>query len=199
MIRVLVAAASAIVRSGLEAVVRSSDGSYLAGSMWTAEVRDGTGDSCADIGADVLLIALAAADEEWLRTLAESACPVVLLTEEPDAHTLSGNLRSTLLFDSRPEEIAAAIAAVAEGLAVVQPAALERRLPRRELEEPLSPRETEVLRMLAEGLSNKLIAHRLGISEHTVKFHVTQVMAKLRASSRTDAAMQGLRRGLILM
>ena len=53
--------------------------------------------------------------------------------------------------------------------------------------------------MLAEGLSNKLIAHRLGISEHTVKFHVTSIMAKLRAGSRTDAVMQGIRRGLVMI
>jgi len=58
------------------------------------------------------------------------------------------------------------------------------------MEEPPSPRETEVLARLAEGLRNKLIAHRLGICKHTVKFHVTQIMAKLRA--------QGLRRCLIL-
>jgi DNA-binding NarL/FixJ family response regulator len=53
--------------------------------------------------------------------------------------------------------------------------------------------------MLAEGLSNKLIAHRLGISEHTVKFHVAAVMAKLHAGSRTDAVMVGIRRGLVIV
>ncbi|HCC57899.1 MAG TPA: helix-turn-helix transcriptional regulator [Solibacterales bacterium] len=67
------------------------------------------------------------------------------------------------------------------------------------LDEPLTPRELEVLGMLAEGLSNKLIAHGLAISEHTVKYHVTSIMAKLHAGSRTDAVMQGIRHGLILI
>jgi DNA-binding NarL/FixJ family response regulator len=53
--------------------------------------------------------------------------------------------------------------------------------------------------MLAEGLSNKLIAHRLGISEHTVKFHVASIMSKLRASSRTEAVTTGIRQGLIML
>ena len=125
--------------------------------------------------------ALELADEDSLRSLADSACPVVLLTDDPELQSLSGNLRSTLRLNSRPEEITAAIQAVAEALAVVQPALRDRRVPRQEMEELLSPRETEVLAMLAEGLRNKLIANRLGISEHTVKFHVTQIMAKLRA------------------
>jgi DNA-binding NarL/FixJ family response regulator len=75
----------------------------------------------------------------------------------------------------------------------------ERRPAAAALEEPLSPRELEVLAMLAEGLSNKLIAHHMGISEHTVKFHVTSIMAKLHAASRTDAVMQGIRRGLVMI
>ena len=53
--------------------------------------------------------------------------------------------------------------------------------------------------LLAEGISNKMLAYRLGISEHTVKFHITSILTKLRAGSRTDAVMQGIRRGLIMM
>nr|MDP9115518.1 response regulator transcription factor [Acidobacteriota bacterium] len=64
---------------------------------------------------------------------------------------------------------------------------------------PLTPREMEVLRMMADGAANKEIAWKLGISEHTVKFHITSIMGKLRANSRTDAVMQGIRRGLILI
>lgn len=63
----------------------------------------------------------------------------------------------------------------------------------------LTPREIEVLRMLAEGLANKQIAARLGISDHTVKFHVAAIFAKLRASSRTEAVMLGARRGLVMI
>jgi DNA-binding CsgD family transcriptional regulator len=63
----------------------------------------------------------------------------------------------------------------------------------------LTPREIEVLGMLAEGLGNKTIARRLGISEHTVKFHVGSILAKLDASSRTEAVTLGARRGLIML
>ena len=67
------------------------------------------------------------------------------------------------------------------------------------LDEPLTPRELDVLGLLAEGHSNKLIAQSLGISDHTVKFHVAAIMNKLQAGSRTDAVMQGIRRGLIMI
>jgi DNA-binding NarL/FixJ family response regulator len=61
----------------------------------------------------------------------------------------------------------------------------------------LTPREIDVLQLLAEGLSNKSIAERLGISDQTVKFHVASIMSKLGASNRTDAVRLALRRGLI--
>ena len=60
-------------------------------------------------------------------------------------------------------------------------------------------REHRVIQLVAEGQSNKSIAHRLGISEHTVKFHVTSIMGKLNAGSRTEAVTQGIRRGLIML
>jgi NarL family two-component system response regulator YdfI len=63
----------------------------------------------------------------------------------------------------------------------------------------LTPREREVLEMLAEGLSNKEIAWRMKISEHTVKFHVASIFDKLDVSTRTEAVMQGIRKGLVMM
>jgi two-component system, NarL family, response regulator YdfI len=63
----------------------------------------------------------------------------------------------------------------------------------------LTPREREVLEMLAEGLSNKEIAWRMRISEHTVKFHVASIFAKLDVSTRTEAVMRGIRKGLVMM
>jgi DNA-binding NarL/FixJ family response regulator len=66
-----------------------------------------------------------------------------------------------------------------------------------ELSEEITSRETDVLRMLAEGLVNKDIAARLGISEHTVKFHISSILDKLGASTRTEAVTLGIRRGLI--
>lgn len=64
---------------------------------------------------------------------------------------------------------------------------------------PLTPREIEVLRLIADGAGNKIIAHRLGISDHTVKFHVTSILSKLHAGTRTEAVMLGVRKGLVYL
>ena len=71
--------------------------------------------------------------------------------------------------------------------------------PIQEAVEELTPREVEVLRMMAEGLGNKEIAARLGISDHTVKFHISSILAKIGASTRTEAVTLGIRMGLILL
>ena len=63
--------------------------------------------------------------------------------------------------------------------------------------EPLTPREHDVLALLAEGLPNKAIADALGISDQTVKFHVAAIIAKLGATNRTDAVRRAIRRGLV--
>jgi DNA-binding NarL/FixJ family response regulator len=104
-------------------------------------------------------------------------------------------------------ELRAAVAAVAEGLVVVPPDAARRLGPRRADDdagddgpvEALTPREREVLELASDGLSNRGVAAALGISEHTVKFHLASVYGKLGAGSRTEAVRRGLRRGLITM
>jgi DNA-binding NarL/FixJ family response regulator len=63
--------------------------------------------------------------------------------------------------------------------------------------EPLTPRESEVLALVADGLSNRMIASRLGVSDETVKFHLSAIFGKLGASNRTDAVRRAIRRGLI--
>ena len=74
-----------------------------------------------------------------------------------------------------------------------------RRGRREAFEEPLTARELQVLALLAEGLPNKAIAGRLGISDQTVKFHVAAIIAKLGAANRTEAVRLGVRRGLIAL
>jgi DNA-binding NarL/FixJ family response regulator len=130
----------------------------------------------------------------------------VVMADEPGlsgvAEALRSGIRAVLSRHSNASQILAAIEAAAAGLVVLQPGDLDGLLvnpqPAR-LREPLTPREVEVLGMLAEGQSNKSIAHRLGISEHTVKFHVTSIMGKLNAGSRTEAVTQGIRQGLIML
>ena len=97
--------------------------------------------------------------------------------------------------------------AAAAGLIVLHPAEVDGMFPAaeppstplEELIEPLTPRESEVLQMLASGLANKEIAARLAISEHTVKFHVASILGKLGAASRTEAVSLGIRSGLVLL
>jgi DNA-binding NarL/FixJ family response regulator len=99
----------------------------------------------------------------------------------------------------------AAVQAAAAGLAVLDPRDLEAlRADAAHVHPPpetaaLTARELEVLRMMAEGAANKNIAWKLGISEHTVKFHVASILGKLNAASRTEAVTTGIRKGLILI
>jgi len=98
------------------------------------------------------------------------------------------------------DSLAAARAAAIEADAVLLADEVGARLREREggwIEEPLTPREVEVLELVAEGLPNKAIASRLGISDQTVKFHVRSISGKLGASNRTDVVRRALRRGLI--
>jgi DNA-binding NarL/FixJ family response regulator len=108
--------------------------------------------------------------------------------------------------DATEDELAAAVRAVGEGLWVGAPALvgdLLRALGRRESAsddspiEPLTAREMEVIQLMAQGLANKQIALTLGISEHTVKFHLSSLYAKLGISSRTEAVRRGIELGLI--
>jgi DNA-binding NarL/FixJ family response regulator len=105
-----------------------------------------------------------------------------------------------LLKDTRADELAKAIKAASRGEVQLHPEAAKRLI--REVRMPESPeklteRETEVLRLIAKGLSNKDIAHQLVVSEKTVKTHVSNVLAKLHLPSRTQAALYALREGLV--
>ncbi len=121
---------------------------------------------------------------------------------------LNSKVRSwgLLSADATEDELATAIHAVGEGLWVGAPGLVEglMRFQRagessgeESLIEPLTAREKEVLQLMAQGLANKQIALSLGISEHTVKFHLSALYAKLGISSRTEAVRRGIELGLI--
>ena len=95
------------------------------------------------------------------------------------------------------DQIVQAIRSVAAGLMVFGSNFIPQRSEESETLEALTPRESEVLQLLSEGLGNKEIASRLHISEHTIKFHIRSILGKLGASSRTEAVSRGLRSGLI--
>jgi len=101
--------------------------------------------------------------------------------------------------DSSPDELVAAIHALSQGLIVGAPALLFESESEPLERGPLTERESEVLGLLAKGLANKQIAVSLGISEHTVKFHVSSIYTKLNVTNRTEAVRAGLRGGWIAL
>lgn len=198
MTRLLIAAPSAVERAGLEALVASNPAIELAGSFPDLSAAD-------SVQPDVILAALALED---LTPPADGAAPAIVLVSGDSApvwtpEALRLGVRALLPRDASAAEVLAAVDAASAGLAVVDPRELELLLPAGSPvsaeNPPLTPREIEVLRLMAEGDANKNIAWKLGISEHTVKFHVASILSKLNASTRAEAVALGMRRGLILM
>lgn len=131
----------------------------------------------------------------------DSFADVTLSDAEPDAPLLiEGQLhaRGLLPANATAGQIDAALRAVAAGLSVQMPQAPRfAALDEDAAPSPLTPRELEILIALSEGLSNKTIARRFDISQHTVKFHAESIFRKLGATSRADAVAKGLRKGLV--
>jgi len=212
VIRVFIVAASPLIRAGLQSMLVDSRVD-ISGSAADFETISG---HLVDVEPDVVLVEMAAdAHEELLNALEDIEIAreyaVVVLSEQPRADWLSkalrAGVRAVLPREVTPEQLRAALEAVAAGLVVVHPSEVNAVLPApaplsspiRELPEPLTPREREVLQMISTGLGNKEIAGRLSISEHTVKFHVASILGKLGASSRTEAVSIGIRHGLVLL
>ena len=209
MIRVLVTASSPITRARLEKLLRSSR---------TLEVVSDPAESsslarsAADLQPGLVVVELESAEGDPLDLLGELEvnAPVLLLVDDPDgawvASALEAGVRAILPRQVTGPEIIAAIHAASEGLVVLGPGIrlglsddVLRRVDLEPLPESLTPREIEVLRALADGLGNKEIGERLGISEHTVKFHVSSVMGKLGATSRTQAVTLGIQHHLVML
>jgi DNA-binding NarL/FixJ family response regulator len=203
VIRVLVAAQSLPVRAALESTIRASPSLEFGGIIDPSDLS-----SSVELSGDVMLLKVSyPGDNDWTR-IADVPIPVLLLLDSANPALVSIALRSgirgVIAWDATPQEIEGAVHAVNAGLVVTTIASIEELLPAaqpfaEDFAEPLSHRELEVLDLLAEGLSNKLIAHALNISEHTVKTHVASIFAKLGASSRTEAASQAIRRGLVML
>lgn len=229
MKRVFIAATSSdIVRAGLESLLATSPALTVVGDSSDLSLADERASETLaaqinELRPDVVIAEFDGRVQEELERLFAGACegeefpatPIVLLTDEyHDSLTnesVRAGVRAALPRASTGDQIIAAVEAVAAGLFVWRPDSIDS-LPNfiqsRESAgtavstskiDALTEREVEVLGMLAEGLGNKTIAYRLGISEHTVKFHVSSVIAKLGASGRTEAVMIGIRRGLIMI
>jgi two-component system, NarL family, response regulator YdfI len=212
LIRVLIWAKSAVTRAGLEAIVRADPRFEIADHPGrTADLLSAMRESTPDT------VLLDTSDISIAHGLpGASALPaapvlVVLVHSVRRADILravQSGARAVLWRESHPREITAALQAAHDGLIVFSPEIFEMLLPAPpELAgpddlppgEPLTAREIDVLSLLAEGAGNKEIAARLHISEHTVKFHVSSILGKLGAATRTEAVTRGYKEGLILM
>jgi DNA-binding NarL/FixJ family response regulator len=217
MIRAYVIASTPMLQAGLRTMLTTADIQVVGESS----IPDAFN---ADLpGIDVIVVADTSLLEKVGRALAQdrTLALVVLaqnLAESPVLRPDQGPLqllRSLELrgwgivpIDAPAEQLQAAIQAAAQGLIVLpgfHPSWLYERTPvvatgtLPVTDEALTGREREVLELVSQGLSNKLIARKLQISEHTVKFHVSSISTKLGAASRTDAVSRGLRRGLITL
>jgi DNA-binding NarL/FixJ family response regulator len=214
VIRVVVTAISAVRRSGLEAIVRNNSSLKLAGSLPTIV---GLTTRIQELQPHVVIADLAHADTAFFSAaidLDRAGVGVVVLIDEPSvgwtARALQAGVRAILPRESSEDEIVSAVVAADRGLVLLDPEvtrelASQTRTVTSIAEnvadglEELTAREVEVLRLMAEGFGNKQIAAHLGISDHTVKFHISSILAKLSVSSRTEAVTQGIMMGLIVV
>lgn len=210
MIRVFIIADSPIVQAGLAAIVKAAAALTVAGS---ASQIPQQWQQLKATAVEVILVSAELSEETlgWFAPLlnAEPTVPVVWLIDAASEGWISEAVQSgvagILPSDATAREIVAAVEAVTAGLVVLHPD-LTSSLGNSSGRSLLSPahssltqREVEILQMLAAGMANKTIARELHISEHTVKFHVSSIFAKLDVSSRTEAVTLGIRQGLVLL
>jgi two-component system, NarL family, response regulator YdfI len=203
--RVVIVASSAVVRAALESVLATVPMFQVVGSFSI----DMAATPLEDLEPDVVLLDLESISDESMSLAIESGAARIILTDAENFAVINySGVRAILPRDASPEEIIAAVQVAATGLIALHPDAFGYLLSRiRSGERPelafsdpiLSPREIKILRMIAEGLGNKEIASKLGISDHTVKFHISSIFAKLGAANRAEAVTLGIRQGLILV
>jgi len=209
-LRLLVVAADPLARAGLATLLSGQAGVQIvgqvdAGQMLPAEIDIYRPELIVwDLGWDpagsLALLEELAGEQE----LDEVPVLALIPDEEPAGLAWSAGARGLLFRDVTAPRLLAAIQALAQDLAAVEPALMAGLMISASFDEPapaedLTPRELEVLQLLAEGLANRAIAQELDISEHTVKFHVNAIMGKLGAQSRTAAVVRATRLGLILL
>jgi DNA-binding NarL/FixJ family response regulator len=210
--RLLIVASSPVVRAGLEAVLGNGHGLAV-----VAAVDSAIGLAAAVEAAAPDVVVFVASDAQTPPSLsvvpdreAQSPALVVLAPRRDPvwaSRALALGALAVLTHDARPEEILAAIEAASAGLLVLSPdlapafedPAPRDPPPRSDERAILTPRELEVLQWLAEGLANKQVAARLGLSEHTIKTHVTSVFEKLGVGTRAEAVARAVRLGLLIL
>jgi DNA-binding NarL/FixJ family response regulator len=216
MIQIAIHAASSITQAGLESLLQTVPEFGVVATAYPTPISQ----LLEEYAPNVLLVEGFALNTETIQQLAEnltesSQTALVVLAPIPQRNVVLQAIAlgvSALLPPSASlPELVAAIQAAALGLFVLHPefsAAIREsgsqllsdgNLESLDQDERLTPREMEVLGLLSRGLGNRAIAAQLQISEHTVKFHISTILSKLNATSRTEAVAIGLRRGLIML
>ncbi|MCH7738330.1 MAG: response regulator transcription factor [Chloroflexi bacterium] len=199
-LRVLVVSLDRLSRAGLAAELDQQPGLTVVGQV--------SGEEDSFLPADIYNPDVIVWDVSWetasasrnLGLLPENSPSVLVLaaTQGQAGQARSAGAQTILSRDASPEALAAALNALSHGLQVTDPALSQGPDPTASAaSSPLTPRENDVLRLLAEGLPNKGVASRLDVSEHTVKFHVNSIMGKLNAQNRTEAVTLATRLGLL--
>jgi DNA-binding NarL/FixJ family response regulator len=209
MIHVFVIAPTPMMQAGLRAMLTTPEMQVVGGTSTAGEIVSELP------GIDVIVV-----DETLLEDVERAVAnntngtlALVVLTNNEERslaalRALSLRGWSVVPLDATAAQLQASVVAAAQGLITLPVAFADRLYEQRPVvgavglgavEEPLTAREREVLELVSQGLSNKLIARSLQISEHTVKFHISSISTKLGASSRTDAVSRGVRRGLITL
>ena len=204
-LRVLVVAEDHLARAGLAALLADQPGCSIAGQITPQDASGGPDVYRADVA--VWDVGWDAANTlEQMAGARDAGPPVIALVPDESAVAASWNAgaRGILPRDLDGAVLRDAIAVVEKGLAVLDPELANTMVaatgpPLAPPEVDLTPRELDVLGLMAEGLANKTIAERLTISEHTVKFHVNAILSKLAAQSRTEAVTRAMRLGLITL
>jgi DNA-binding NarL/FixJ family response regulator len=194
VISVLVAAASFVVRAGLKSLVEQTPECRVVGSAGSKELLE----RALELHPDVVLWQIAPDEDAAPALHALPHQPVVLLTSNTASELIRAGARGVLGPGVSEIQIGIALQAAAADLVVLSPESTTSPAAS-QAASGLTARETKVLRMIAEGLANKEIAYRLGISEHTVKFHVSALLGKLGAGSRAEAVGAGIRQGVIML
>jgi DNA-binding NarL/FixJ family response regulator len=199
-VRLLVVADDPLSRAGLTALLSGRADVAVAGEVRADEAPRAAAELHA--GAAVWDLGPPGAATPALAALPATPVVAVAADEAQAADALRGGARAVLFRGAAADALAAAAVAAAHGLATLDAALAEEWLRPPEAAggaEGLTAREREVLGLLAEGLGNRAIAARLGISEHTAKFHVNAILAKLGAESRSAAIVKAARLGLVAL
>ena len=207
-VRVLIVSPSPLARTGLESLIRPMPETTVVGSGPLSEAASLAG----QLQPDVVVVDAGPGEPADLEpigdlALAQPGLPIVVLALDTADQAAAWHLGAAALLPSGIDAVSlrAAILAAARGLVTIARADLAALLPQ-EAESRAAPstmieaptrRELEVLQLLAQGLTNRQMGERLGVSEHTVKFHVTALLGKLDARTRAEAVARAIRLGLL--